>query len=80
MYINTIKAFDELMANICRQKTSSDYSCHPKVFGYILLTCASFAIILMGYLFMAKIDRFIEENREARKEEETDEVQEDNEG
>lgn len=51
-----------------------------KVFGYILLTCASFAIIVMGYLFMAKIDRFIEENREARKEEETDEVQEDNEG
>ena len=34
----------------------------------------------MGYLFMAKIDRFIEKNREARKEEETDEVQEENEG
>ena len=29
LYINTIKAFDELMANICRQKTSSDYSCSP---------------------------------------------------
>ena len=28
LYINTIKVFDELMANICRQKTSSDYSCH----------------------------------------------------
>ena len=31
MYINTIKVFDELMANICRQKTSSDYSCHSNV-------------------------------------------------
>ena len=51
-----------------------------KAFGYILLTCASIAIIVMGYLFMEKIDRFIEENREAQKEEETDEVQEDNEG
>lgn len=51
-----------------------------KVLGYVLLTCASFAIIVMGYLLMAKIDRFIEENREAQKEEETDEVQEDNEG
>ncbi|MBR4061629.1 MAG: hypothetical protein IKK01_01050, partial [Clostridia bacterium] len=30
LYINTIKAFNELMANICRQKTSSDYYCHPK--------------------------------------------------
>ena len=30
LYINTIKVFDELMANICRQKTSSDYSCHSK--------------------------------------------------
>ena len=50
------------------------------MFKYILLTCASFAIIVMGYLFMAKIDRFIEDNREARKEEETDEVQEENEG
>ena len=29
LYINTFKAFDELMANICRQKTSSDYFCHP---------------------------------------------------
>jgi len=29
LYINTIKAFNELMANICRQKTSSNYSCHP---------------------------------------------------
>ena len=29
LYINTIKAWSELMANICRQKTSSDYSCHP---------------------------------------------------
>ena len=29
LYINTIKAFNELMANICRQKTGSGYSCHP---------------------------------------------------
>ena len=28
VYINTFEAFDELMADICRQKTSSDYFCH----------------------------------------------------
>ena len=28
VYINTFEAFDELMADICRQKTSSYYSCH----------------------------------------------------
>ena len=33
LYINTIKAWSELMANICRQKTSSDYSCHPNKKG-----------------------------------------------
>jgi hypothetical protein len=30
VYINTFEAFDELMADICRQKTSSYYSCHSK--------------------------------------------------
>jgi hypothetical protein len=30
VYINTFEAFDELMADICRQKTSSDYFCHSK--------------------------------------------------
>ncbi len=51
-----------------------------RALGYILLVCASVAIIVMGYLLMAKIDRFIEENRRAQKEEETNEVQENNEG
>ena len=31
LYINTFEAFNELMADICRQKTSSDYFCHPTV-------------------------------------------------
>ena len=48
LYINTIKAFNELMANICRQKTSSDYFCHPthilyrKVVVEIFEKCLSF--------------------------------------
>jgi hypothetical protein len=29
LYINTVKAFNELMADICRQKTDFDYPCHP---------------------------------------------------
>jgi hypothetical protein len=33
VYINTFEAFDELMADICRQKTSSYYSCHSIIFS-----------------------------------------------
>jgi hypothetical protein len=33
VYINTFEAFDELMADICRQKTSSAYFCHSKAFS-----------------------------------------------
>ncbi len=51
-----------------------------RALGYILLVCVSVAIIVMGYLLMAKIDRFIVENQRAQKEEKEDEVQENNEG